>query len=136
MRPSSDFENGIEGLRGFASLAVLYTHFLWANDIDPGFTLPEGWMIFECSQGAVLLFFILSGYVIGLTNRLPLSPPNWRMYVWRRVVRIVPLCWLALMLSALVRTTPLDVLLGNLFFLQNTLPRSSLCSPLPAAVRA
>lgn len=133
MSSRSDFEDGVEGLRGFASLAVLYTHFLWSNDLDPGYTLPQGWMIFECSQGAVLLFFILSGYVIGLTNRRPFSLPNWRSYLWRRIVRIVPLCWIALLLSALVRSTPPDVLLGNLFFLQNNIPYGDWQVPVIAA---
>lgn len=115
-------EDGIEGLRGFASLAVLYTHFLWSNDIDPGYVPPEGWKVFECSQGAVILFFILSGYVIGLTNRRPFTAANWRDYLWRRVLRIVPLCWLALALSVLVRPAPGRILLGNLLFLQNNIP--------------
>jgi len=122
MNPSARHENGIEGLRGFAALLVLYTHFLSSHDLDPNYSMHSYWRIFEASQGAVLMFFILSGYVIGLTNQREFSVANWKNYLSRRVLRIVPLCWLSLGLAMIVRPVGWDILLTNALFLQNTIP--------------
>jgi len=128
-RPDSH-ETGVEGLRGFAALSVLYTHFLWSSDIDPDYILPtKYWMWLEFSQGAVLLFFVLSGYVIGLTNNRPFNLPNWGDYLWRRCVRLVPICWFALALSVMVRTTSWEVLVGNALFIQNNIPYGAWLMP-------
>ncbi len=115
-------ENGVEGLRGFAALCVLYTHLLTQDGIDSYSISPTTWGIFECSQGAVLLFFILSGYVIGLTCQREFTATNWWDYIRRRVVRIVPLCWISLLLAMLVRPVDWAVFLANALFLQNTIP--------------
>ncbi|MEM9018691.1 MAG: acyltransferase, partial [Verrucomicrobiota bacterium] len=129
---SRNFEQGVEGLRGFAALAVLYTHLLTPGDLDPGFSLSSGWEVLEFSQGAVFLFFILSGYVIGLTNSKPFSSIEARRYGWRRIVRIVPLYILALLLGYFVKETNPLVLLQNIFFLQNPHPYGSFeIPPLP-----
>jgi len=116
MNPSARHENGIEGLRGFAALLVLYTHFLSSHDLDPNYSMHSYWRIFEASQGAVLMFFILSGYVIGLTNQREFSVANWKNYLSRRVLRIVPLCWLSLGLAMIVRPVGWDILLTNALF--------------------
>lgn len=125
----------VEGLRGLAALMVLYTHLLAPNhDVDPGYRPAEFWYSFEAGQGAVLLFFVLSGYVIGLTNQAPFSGAACGQYLWRRFVRLVPLCWLAIALSVLV--LPVDgwgTILGNVFFLHNQLPYGPVDLPLLAA---
>ena len=119
-----EYEAGTEGLRGFAALMVLYTHLLWpANHVDPGYVPSHLFPKFEAGQGAVLLFFVLSGYVIGLTNPVQFSKSALTSYLCRRWIRLVPLYFLAIGLSVLVR--PIDnwkTVLGNLFFLQNDLP--------------
>lgn len=120
---NKNFESGVEGLRGFAALCVLYTHLLWQKDIDPDYQLNTAWQVFEASQGAVLLFFVLSGYVIGLTNKKSLSSKNFKDYLKRRLIRLLPLYWFAIVLSVIVR--PIDsggAILGNLLFLQNEIP--------------
>lgn len=125
----------VEGLRGLAALMVLYTHvFAPTHDVDPGHLPSPRWYEFEAGQGAVLLFFVLSGYVIGLTNQSPFSAGACREYLLRRFVRLVPLCWLAILLSVLV--LPKDawgVILPNLLFLQNDLPYGPVHLPLLAA---
>lgn len=126
----SQHESGVEGLRGFAALCVLYTHLLWPGDIDPAYSWTVNWQILEVSQGAVLLFFILSGYVIGLTNKAPLSIANWRDYLRRRGIRLIPLCWLAIVLSVLARPgAPLGRVIANLLFLQNDIPYGDVALP-------
>jgi peptidoglycan/LPS O-acetylase OafA/YrhL len=132
---SKKIELEVEGLRGLAALMVLYTHlFAPAHDVDPGYVPSAHWHDLEAGQGAVLLFFVLSGYVIGLTNRRPFSAPECRRYLVRRVVRLVPLCWLSIGLSVLI--LPLDTghtILGNFLFLQNPLPYGGSLFPLLAA---
>lgn len=129
------FELEVEGLRGLAALMVLYTHVFAPNhDVDPGYAPSPFWYQFEAGQGAVLLFFVLSGYVIGLTNQSAFSAQGCREYLLRRFVRLVPLCWLAILLSVLV--LPKDTwgtILANILFLQNDLPYASLHVPLLAA---
>jgi len=127
----TDHEWGTEGLRGFAALLVLYTHLLWpAAHLDSGYAPSEWFQWFEASQGAVLLFFILSGYVIGLTNKAPFSGRAFRHYGLRRVIRLVPLYWVAIALSVWVRPVDsLGVVAGNLSFLQNSLGYGSVSMP-------
>ena len=131
MRKKS-FELEVEGLRGLAALMVLYTHVLAPNhDVDPGYAPSSRWYDFEAGQGAVLLFFVLSGYVIGLTNQGSFSLAAGGQYLLRRFVRLVPLCWLAIGLSVLV--LPKDAwstILGNILFVQNELAYGSAHLPL------
>jgi peptidoglycan/LPS O-acetylase OafA/YrhL len=129
-----EYESGVEGLRGFAALCVLYTHFFWSTDLDPGYEFWPGWAIFEVSMGAVLLFFILSGYVIGLTNTRDFSPAACRDYFRRRLIRLVPLCWLAVGLSVLVKPGEGALpVLANLAFLQNKIPYGDCSMPILGA---
>ncbi len=118
----AEFEGGTEGLRGFAALLVLYTHLIYPQPhVDPVYAPPNILRALDASQGGVLLFFILSGYVIGLTNRRALSWPNSKNYLWRRGLRLFPLYFLAIMVSWAV--LPVDgwpAVLGNIFFLQGT----------------
>ncbi len=118
-----------------AALMVLYTHVFTPNhDVDPGYLPSIRWHAFEAGQGAVLLFFVLSGYVIGLTNQTAFTGNECRRYLLRRAVRLAPLYWLAIALSVLV--LPRDswvAILGNVFFLQNELPYGAVHLPLLAA---
>ncbi|HTH49787.1 MAG TPA: acyltransferase [Candidatus Limnocylindria bacterium] len=132
---SNKFELEVEGVRGLAALMVLYTHVLAPNhDVDPRYVPWSHWYDFEAGQGAVLLFFVLSGYVIGLTNQKSFSAAACGQYLLRRFVRLVPLCWLAIALSVLV--VPRDswhTIVANVLFLQNDLPYGSLHLPLLSA---
>jgi peptidoglycan/LPS O-acetylase OafA/YrhL len=118
----ANFEGGTEGLRGFAALLVLYTHLIYPlTHVDPIYAPPKILRAFDASQGGVLLFFILSGYVIGLANRKSLSWPSFKNYLLRRGIRLFPLYFLAIIVSWVV--LPVDdwpAVLGNLFFLQGT----------------
>ena len=124
----------MEGLRGIAALLVLYCHLLAPlYHLDPAYRPSPVWYDFEAGQGAVLLFFVLSGYVIGLTNPRAFSLPNARDYLHRRAVRLVPLYWLALILSILaVPGDRWSTIVGNVFFLENSLPYGHWSLPLLA----
>lgn len=125
----------LEGLRGIAALMVLYCHlFAPETAIDPSYApSPLFWTI-ESGHAAVALFFVISGFVIGLTNDEPCTPARIRGYAWRRFVRLIPLYVLAIAASVAVRPVdPPGAVVGNLFFLQNVLPYGAVRIPLLAS---
>jgi peptidoglycan/LPS O-acetylase OafA/YrhL len=119
------FDKNIEGLRGIAALSVVFAH-LFEYGIDPRFQ-PDGVLAHvKFSHLSVLLFFVLSGYVIGLTN--PPAPFSWRLagnYLKKRFVRLYPIYAVAIVLSlvAIPETDGFNVL-SNLAFLQFALTKS------------
>lgn len=103
---------------------VVFTHMLAPYPhVDPGYSPSPVFWKFEAGQGAVLFFFVLSGYVIGLTNHRAFSGAAVVGYARRRAVRLLPLYFLAVALSvAAIPTELLRTVVGNLLFLQNELP--------------
>lgn len=72
------------------------------------------------SRVAVFLFFITSGYVIGLTNQQAFSWSRAREYLRRRCLRLVPIYLVAIGAGWLAnRNVSGWLLLGNVLFLQN-----------------
>ncbi|WP_434685905.1 acyltransferase family protein [Pseudanabaena minima] len=112
------FEPALEGLRGLAAIWVFYSH-----AISSSYGLDQGYKplaIFGGGLDAVLIFFIMSGYVIGITNTDSFSGAKANLYLLRRAVRLLPMYLLAIAFSYLV--SPIDswqTVLGNIFFLQN-----------------
>src|ERR1700733_3274837 len=113
------FNPRLESLRGLAALGVIVTHCFGALRVDG---LKEYWALPFSEQpssaqvltllgsvlnpeGAVVLFFILSGYVLSLSflrskeslGRL-LGP-----YLIRRMLRLLPAMWLSIWFMAGVR---------------------------------
>ncbi len=116
--PKAKFEPALEGLRGLAAIWVFYSH-----AISSSYGLDQGYKplaIFGGGLDAVLIFFIMSGYVIGITNTDSFSGAKANLYLLRRAVRLLPMYLLAIVFSYLV--SPIDswqTVLGNIFFLQN-----------------
>jgi len=103
----SRFYPELEGLRGIASLSVLIGHcylhaFPTANYLGPGLawlhTLIGG--VFN-PQPAVLLFFVLSGFVLGCQlERTPVrGPQDYAGYLLRRLFRLLPATWVSLVIA-------------------------------------
>jgi len=73
---------GIQALRAFAALAVVAVH-------SPR---PSPWFH---GQAGVDIFFVISGFVMMISStRLLLKENPARLFLWRRILRIVPLYWL------------------------------------------
>ena len=130
--PHAGRDVALEGLRGFAALVVFYAHLTAPfPKVDPVYAPSPQWWRFEFAAGAVLLFFVLSGYVIGLTNLHPATAPLVRAFWWRRFWRLFPINALAVGLAWLALPgTPAKALWGNLLFLQNSQPLLGLQVPL------
>jgi peptidoglycan/LPS O-acetylase OafA/YrhL len=122
-RPERD--QPLEALRGICAVLVLLSHLLIPlPTVDPGFKPPDrlfAWL--NLGLPAVLIFFVLSGYVIGLTTRGPASPAGVADYLRRRAWRLLPVTFAAILLSwCLHPAVSGPMLLGNFLFLQNHLP--------------
>jgi peptidoglycan/LPS O-acetylase OafA/YrhL len=93
--------NGFDGLRACAALSIVAYHSVWAaGATQSGLLAP---LLSELKAG-VAVFFVISGFLLylpyarSLGNSTPL--PDWRDYVRRRAVRIVPAYWVALTVLA------------------------------------
>jgi peptidoglycan/LPS O-acetylase OafA/YrhL len=126
----------IDSLRGAAALTVMLHHVrtLFASldaqlaEHAPGLHAVVAFVA-DRNVEAVLLFFVLSGLSIRLSveRRALTEPGAFTEYLWRRLRRILPLYWLALLVSGLVavylapvpaEALSTSTLLGNLLFLQ------------------
>jgi peptidoglycan/LPS O-acetylase OafA/YrhL len=117
------FEMPVEGVRGIAAIMVALGHCLAIAILDPSWSPPEPWPYFQAGHAGVMLFFMLSGYVIGLTNPSQFSPPAARNYLNRRALRILPIYIIAWVFSVVVSSgESAKTIFGNLFFLQNLDP--------------
>jgi peptidoglycan/LPS O-acetylase OafA/YrhL len=89
MSPRNDRIPGITALRAIAALSVVVAHALSTGaeirgtPIEQVLTLPFGAI-------GVLIFFVISGYVIGLTRHSPT-----REFAIRRMIRVYPPFWIA-----------------------------------------
>ena len=132
MRKELSFRGGrIEALdvaRGLAASIVVFHHVfsMWEEEFasrlsSVGYGICS--FISELNLLAVLFFFVLSGFAIGLSVDSDAEAQDWQRYAARRSKRILPVYWLALALSAGVQVVfhqPVSVfdLMGNLLFLQ------------------
>ncbi len=120
---SHAFEVPVEGVRGVAMLLVALGHCLAIAILDPTWSPPVPWPFFQAGHAGVMLFFMLSGYVIGLTNPDKFSPQAAKNYLARRALRILPIYIMAWIFSVLVSSgESAKTIVGNLFFLQNLDP--------------
>lgn len=118
-KPNS-YDWKLEGLRGYAAIIVgLFHVFSFKNVLDPAYSPNE--YIGQLLPGlpAVMLFFMLSGYVIGLTNKTEFSAKAVRNYLIRRAIRLIPIYWIVVIFSFLCHPVdPAKTVIGNLVFLQ------------------
>jgi peptidoglycan/LPS O-acetylase OafA/YrhL len=120
----------LEGLRGAAALAVLYAHLTspmirpdGGGVLDPAYSPSPIWWWFQGGSLAVLIFFLLSGHVIGLSLLHPFSKSDIPSYFRRRAVRILPIYLVAVALGlAASPEFPLGNAVGHLIFLQSDGP--------------
>ena len=102
----------LDGWRAISILLVLGAHLL---------PLGPKWMQMNYAAGAMgmALFFTLSGFLIVsfLADGAPLG-----LFMMKRLARIVPLCWVAILVLATWQTYAYDTVLRNLLFVANLPP--------------
>lgn len=99
----------IQLLRALAALSVAAGHiaFAFANNMPGGLGITPG--DGSAGQIAVLLFFVVSGYVMVLASGRQFGKPGARWLFWRRrFIRIMPPYWLATGLLAAVLLVVFD----------------------------
>jgi len=116
-----DINFDLEALRGFASLFVIWHHVrMYSHLLDPG--LKSGFILSYAPSGhfCVLIFFVLSGYVIGISNKKPLTWNTSLLYLKKRLVRLYPIYIITLAFTLAVTTEhfPIATITYNLAMLQ------------------
>lgn len=121
LKKNLTYDYSLEGIRGLAAVSVALAHvFDVKNFLDPTYHPPIYFSSLQAGHSAVLLFFVLSGYVIGLTIKTDFSIEQAHNYILRRAIRIFPIYFIAICLGVLAEPKEkLTIILGNLFFLQN-----------------
>lgn len=101
------FNFDIEALRGVAAILVVWGHsFFAATQVDPGY-LPRGiWIYTPPVHLSVIVFFFLSGYVIGLTQKTSLKIGTTIGYLKKRFVRLYPIFLVCLLLALVIARQP------------------------------
>jgi peptidoglycan/LPS O-acetylase OafA/YrhL len=116
------YEPRLDALRGFAACMVLSGHLLpFHHEGDTSINPPgEGFAYLHLARAAVMLFFMISGFVIGLAYPAPPLPGTMREYAKRRAIRILPIYWIGIGLGicAVLETSLLQII-GNTLLLQN-----------------
>jgi len=95
---SKDTYNGVQALRFIAAFMVVITHstFYTKERLDPNsYFWPDG-------ASGVGLFFVISGFVMVVSSRsLVGTADGWKTFALKRVLRIVPMYWIATTLKLL-----------------------------------
>lgn len=116
------FDYNLESLRGFCALIVLFHHVVvFRTHLDP-VSIPGHILIPYDPPGRlmVLVFFMLSGYVIGLvySDKKDFSISD---YIKKRLIRLYPIYVFSILITVLFFSESLKVVIANLFFTQNIL---------------
>src|ERR1039458_2438103 len=90
---------GLQILRITAASMVLLMHStLYAHQ-----RLDQHFRVWGAGQTGVDLFFVLSGFVMVYSSSKLLTDPNgWKIFARRRIIRIVPMYWIATSLKLIV----------------------------------
>jgi len=115
------FDLNVEALRGFCAVMVIVHHsIIFSNILNPGFDFRKTVIPYSPSGHLmVLIFFMLSGYVIGLNHvnkKFVVSD-----YLKRRAIRLYPIYIIAILITIMLFSEKLRTVIGTLFFTQNLL---------------
>ena len=115
-------------MRGICAFNVAIAHLYSFNFFNlKNYDFPRWLSVLDFAHAAVLIFFLLSGYVIGINHLdIPLTSKNLKTYYIKRLIRIYPIYFIALLLSIACLYPALDKseLFGHFFFLQGIFLKS------------
>ena len=104
---------GLDGWRGISILLVLACHLLPLGPKSLDLNSTAGPM-------GMVIFFTLSGFLI---TRFLLTHSSISDFLIRRLFRIIPLAWVAMMLALWLGNSPIEAYLPNLLFYANLPPQ-------------
>ncbi|RZK44931.1 MAG: acyltransferase [Hymenobacter sp.] len=122
--PRKHINFSLEALRGFASLFVVWHHVqVFPYMLDPKYKLHGPFSYGPSGHFCVLLFFVLSGYVIGLSNKESLEWNTVGLYLKKRFIRLYPIFFVTLLLTLLTipKSFSLISISQNIVLLQSVL---------------
>src|SRR5258708_3557761 len=96
----NDRKGGVQVGGAVACIGVVVGHSAYMSSVLTDTPAPI-WLQREGSAFGVYLFFVLSGYVMGMILRKE-SPPSAAWFLWHRVLRIYPAYWAAAMLFCIL----------------------------------
>jgi peptidoglycan/LPS O-acetylase OafA/YrhL len=104
IRQPRPFETYLEVLRGVAALIVVLRHaILFPQLLQHHYVIAGPWAYIPPGHLSVLIFFTLSGFVIGLTNQRPLNTlASVEQYLAKRVIRLYPIYLLSIIITLAV----------------------------------
>jgi len=117
-KKSNKINYNLESLRGFAALFVVFGHVLFHHTtFDPNYQIGYLNTLFRANDVAhisVLIFFVLSGYVIGITNKASLKRETIIPYLKKRFIRIYPIYFVSVVFTLIISVHyALPVILGT-----------------------
>jgi peptidoglycan/LPS O-acetylase OafA/YrhL len=96
----------LESLRGFAALFVVFGHVIEHHtSFDANYHIKYFNILFRDSEVAhisVLIFFVLSGYVIGITNKDKLKKETVFIYLKKRFIRLYPIYFVSVIFTLII----------------------------------
>jgi peptidoglycan/LPS O-acetylase OafA/YrhL len=115
------FDFNLEALRGVAALAVVWGHATVEHGaIAPAYYPTGVWSYVGPAHLSVLVFFVLSGYVIGISHKAALTKATILTYLKKRFVRIYPIYVMCLLLALVVakQMYPVTTIISHLTMTQ------------------
>lgn len=113
------FNKNLEALRGFAALMVVLGHTIQLSFVFNGEYefIRRAFNYMFPTHTMVLVFFLLSGYVIGLNyaNQIHFDI---KLYLRKRLVRLYPIYLISILITVLFFKNDLEKIIGHLLFLQ------------------
>jgi len=96
-------EYNLEALRGGAALIVVLYHIIFFDQyLDPNYFPVVIKVLQFPGHLSVLVFFVLSGFVIGISNQQSLTIKTILPYLKKRFIRLYPIYFLSLVFTLLV----------------------------------
>jgi peptidoglycan/LPS O-acetylase OafA/YrhL len=124
MKPGSNIHINfnLEALRGFAALMVVFNHLIFHHQYFNAGYFPSSLNgVDTAAHLCVLIFFVLSGYVIGTSQKRQLTNQTILIYLKKRFVRLYPIYFIIICLTLLVTVNhyPITTIVSNFSFTQN-----------------
>jgi peptidoglycan/LPS O-acetylase OafA/YrhL len=122
-KPKSKINLNLESLRGFAALFVVVAHII-NHDHSFNKSYSAHFLIFffrtiDVSHLGVLIFFVLSGYVIGISNKNRLTKGTILDYLKKRFVRLYPIYIICVLVTLFVaQSVSAQLILSTFTFTQ------------------